>query len=156
MVFKLHLEYSLKFGLPDFIRSDLSESVVGTWKCVFYNSSDLWTSQVSLLVKNPPPEARDTRDVVSIPGSRRSPAIGNGSPLHCSCLENFRGQRSLAGYNPWGCRVRHGWVTNTHSLNAVLTLHYLQFAWDSMRVFKKYMGLKDPGFESWHWHGLDL
>ena len=25
------------------------------------------------------------------------------------------GQRSLVGYSPWGCRVRHDWVTNTHT-----------------------------------------
>ena len=60
----------------------------------------------------------------------------------------FHGQRSLVGYNPWGCRVRHDWATNTHSLNGLLTLHYLQFAWDSMWVFKKYMGLKD---RPWIW-----
>ena len=27
---------------------------------------------------------------------------GNGNPLQCSCLENPHGQRSLAGYRPWG------------------------------------------------------
>ena len=25
------------------------------------------------------------------------------------------GQRSLEGYSPWGCRVGHSWVTNTHT-----------------------------------------
>ena len=25
----------------------------------------------------------------------------------------FHGQRSLAGYSPWRCRVRHNWATNT-------------------------------------------
>ena len=38
----------------------------------------------------------------SIPGSRRSPGEGNGNPLQYSCLENPHGQRSLAGYSPWG------------------------------------------------------
>ena len=38
----------------------------------------------------------------SIPGSGRSPGEGNGNPLQCSCLENPHGQRSLAGYSPWG------------------------------------------------------
>ena len=27
----------------------------------------------------------------------------------------FLGQRSLVGCSPWGCRVRHNWVTNTHT-----------------------------------------
>ena len=39
-------------------------------------------------VKNPPANAGDTRDVVSIPGSGRSPGEGNGNPLQYSCLEN--------------------------------------------------------------------
>ena len=29
---------------------------------------------------------------------------GNGNPLQYSCLEKSHGQRSLAGYNPWGCK----------------------------------------------------
>ena len=37
----------------------------------------------------------------------RSPGEGHGNPLQYSLLENPHGQRSLAGYSPWGCRVRH-------------------------------------------------
>ena len=37
-----------------------------------------------------------------IPGLVRSPAGGHGNPLQYSCLENPHGQRSLAGYSPWG------------------------------------------------------
>ena len=43
-------------------------------------------------------------DLGLIPGSRRSPWEGNGNPLQYSCLENPHGQRSLAGYSPWGCK----------------------------------------------------
>ena len=32
------------------------------------------------------------------------PGGGHGNPLHYSCLENPHGQRSLAGYSPWGCK----------------------------------------------------
>ena len=32
---------------------------------------------------------------------------GNGNPLQYLCLENFHGQRSLAGYSPRGHRVKH-------------------------------------------------
>ena len=32
----------------------------------------------------------------------RSPGGGHGKPLQYSCLENPHGQRSLAGYSPWG------------------------------------------------------
>ena len=41
-------------------------------------------------------------DLGSIPWSERSPGGGLGSPLQYSCLENPHGQRSLAGYSPWG------------------------------------------------------
>ena len=44
-------------------------------------------SQVALLVKNPSANARDIRDVGSVPGSRRSPG-GHGNPLQYSHLEN--------------------------------------------------------------------
>ena len=37
-----------------------------------------------------------------IPGSGRSPGEGVGYPLQYSCLEKPHGQRSLAGYSPWG------------------------------------------------------
>ena len=32
--------------------------------------------------------AGDTRDAVSIPGSGRSPGVGNGTPFQYSCLGN--------------------------------------------------------------------
>ena len=40
-----------------------------------------------------------------------------------SCILAWRipGQRSLVGYSPWHCRVRHDWATNT------LTFHFLNW-----------------------------
>ena len=40
------------------------------------------------LVKNPPANVRDARDVGLIPGSGRSPGEGNGNPIKNSCLRN--------------------------------------------------------------------
>ena len=40
------------------------------------------------LVKNPSANARDTRDVGSIPGWGKFPGEVNGNPLQYSCLEN--------------------------------------------------------------------
>ena len=40
------------------------------------------------VVKNLPANARDARDVGSIPGSGRPPGEGNGNPLQYSYLEN--------------------------------------------------------------------
>ena len=55
----------------------------------------------SVVVKNPPANAGDIRDVGSIPGSGRSPGEGNGN--HSSILAwKSHGQRSLAGYSPKG------------------------------------------------------
>ena len=34
----------------------------------------------------------------------RSPGGGHGNPLQYSCLESLSGQRSLAGYSPWGAK----------------------------------------------------
>ena len=45
-------------------------------------------SRVAPVIKNPPANAGDTRDSVSIPGSGRSPGGGNGNPLWYSCLEH--------------------------------------------------------------------
>ena len=46
------------------------------------------TSQVALVVKNPPANEGDIRDVGSVPGSGRSSGGGHGNPLQNSCLEN--------------------------------------------------------------------
>ena len=43
-------------------------------------------------------------DLDSISGLGRSPGGGHGKPLQYSCLENPHGQRSLAGYSPWGSK----------------------------------------------------
>ena len=44
-------------------------------------------SQVALVVKNSHSN-EEVRDAVSIPGLGRSPGVGNGNPLQCSCREN--------------------------------------------------------------------
>ena len=46
--------------------------------------------QVVLVVKKPPANAGDIRDVGLIPGSGRCPGGGHGNPHQCSCLENPR------------------------------------------------------------------
>ena len=39
----------------------------------------------TVVKKNPPANAGDTIDAGSIPGSGRSPGVGNGNPLQYSC-----------------------------------------------------------------------
>ena len=58
-----------------------------------------WASLVAQLSKNLP--AMRESWVPSL-WSGGSPGGGLGNPLQHSCLENPHGQRSLAGYNPWG------------------------------------------------------
>ena len=53
-----------------------------------YTDTCIWASQVALVVKNPPANAGDSRDVSLVPGSRRSLGGGHGNPLQYSCLEN--------------------------------------------------------------------
>ena len=43
----------------------------------------------------------DTGDLGSIPGSGRSPGVGNGNPLQYSCLENPMDSRSQRGGHDW-------------------------------------------------------
>ena len=43
---------------------------------------------MALVVKSPPANAGDIRDVGSIPGSGRTLVGGHGNPLQYSCLEN--------------------------------------------------------------------
>ena len=45
-------------------------------------------SQMALVVKNLPANARATGDVGLIPGSGKSPGGGHGNPLQYPCLEN--------------------------------------------------------------------
>ena len=50
-----------------------------TWK---------WASQVALVVRNPPANAGDIRDMGLIPELGKSPGGGHGNPLQYSYLEN--------------------------------------------------------------------
>jgi len=47
---------------------------------------------VTLVVKNSPGNAGNVRDADSIPGSGRSPGVGNGTPLQYSRLEDSMGR----------------------------------------------------------------
>ena len=61
--------------------------------CLRKTEMVLRVSQVALVVKNPPANAGDIRDIGSIPGLGRSPGGGHGNPFQYSCLANPHGQR---------------------------------------------------------------
>ena len=48
--------------------------------------------------------ARNSGDLGLILGLGRSPGGGHGNPFQYSCLVNPRGQRTLVGCSPWGCK----------------------------------------------------
>ena len=83
-------------------RDSLSMSIISTAKNLFLLVIILlylwkiimWASQVALVVKNPPANAEDIRNVGSIPGLGRSPGGGHGNPLQYSCLENPMDRRA--------------------------------------------------------------
>ena len=75
---------------PNLVTEQHSLSEHGKGLFTALASFRLWVSQVVLVVKNPPANAGDARDVGLFPGSGRSLGEGNGNPLQCSCLENPR------------------------------------------------------------------
>ena len=64
------------------------------------------------MVKNPPASAVDAGDAGLIPGSERFSGGRNGNPLQYSCWGKSHGQRSLAGYIPWGFKE---WNVTEHT-----------------------------------------
>ena len=69
---------------------------------------DICTSQVVLVVKNPPTNAGG---VDLIPGSGRSSGEGNGNPLQYSCLENPWTEEPGGLQSMESQRVRYNQVT---------------------------------------------
>ena len=71
----------------------------------------MWASQAALVVKNPPANAGDIRNVGAIPGSGRAPGGGRGYPLQYSYLEN-----SMDGGAQWARAHmdRGGWWARVH------------------------------------------
>ena len=60
-------------------------------------------------VKNPP-----AMQETWIRSLNQEDPLEKGMVTHPVLLPSeFHGQRSLASYSPWGCRVGHDWVTNT-------------------------------------------
>ena len=96
------------------------------------------------VVKNPPATEGDARDMGSTSGSGRLSRRGNGQPLQYSCLENPHGQRSLAGYSPWGHKESDAMeLTHNHILrklpfmgNVVLDVSILSNSLLSRKLFR--------------------
>ena len=86
---------SSPFGLEAFLALKWNGRKLWALEFADHNSKELKT----LVVKNLPANAGDPG---SVPGWGKSPGGGNGNPHQYSCLGKSYGQRSLAGYSPWG------------------------------------------------------
>ena len=67
----------------------------------YWSGRPLPSLQMVLVVKNPPVNVGDSRDVGLLLGLGRSPGVANGTPLQNLCLENSMGRE------PWQATV-HG------------------------------------------------
>ena len=93
----LHLwqlrELQFRMAAWRFCLGSLLEPKEGSWrgKMTYCKWGCVWKrgpSQVALMVKKLPTNARERREIVLIPGWRRSPGGENGNSLQYSCLEN--------------------------------------------------------------------
>ena len=84
-----------------------------------------WGFPSGPVVKNLPANAGDAGDMVSIPGSGQSPALGNGNPFLHSCLENSvdRGAWQATGHEVAKSQIQlstHTRVLEKYAVNAFL------------------------------------
>ena len=70
----------------------------GAWWAAVYGTQLKWLSSSSS--SDGKESTCNVRDLDLIPGLGRSAGGGHGNSLQYSWLENFRGQRSMAGYSP--------------------------------------------------------
>ena len=96
-------------------------------ECLWGRTRVIWASQVVLVVKNPPTNGEDKRDVGSIPASGRSPGEAHGNPLQYSCLENPMDRRA------WWAVVHS--VTKSQTQLKQLSMHANAHVW--FRTMKK-------------------
>ena len=82
-------------------------------------------------------------DLGSILGLGRSPGGGHSNPLQYSRLENPHGQRSPAGYSPWGCKESD--TTEQLTTQILLTVQMSLRACSATSVV--YNSLKPSGLE---------
>ena len=74
------------------------------------------------MVKNSPANAGDARDAGSIPRSGGSSWSKKWQPTPVFLPRKFHGQRSLAGYNPLGCKKSDSTEHTLDTAGAISTL----------------------------------
>ena len=93
---------------------------------------------MALVIKNPPANAGDIREVGSIPESGRSAKEGKGNPLQYSCLENpmDRGVWWAAVHEVAQSRTRLKQVSSSSGCSYILILQFL-FLYKMMSVMNR-------------------
>ena len=89
-------------------------------QCPSLDVAFIWASQVVLVVKSPPANARDIREAGLIPGLGRSPGEGNGNPLQYSCLGNPMDRGA------WWAAVPGVAASRTQQISFALRFHALE------------------------------
>ena len=82
------------------------------WPCnIWSHGPCIYASLVAQMVENLPAKIEPGLNL----WVRKIPWRKNCQPTPVFLPGEFHGQRSLAGYSPWDCRVGHDWVINTHT-----------------------------------------
>ena len=108
------------------------------------------------MVKNPPANTGNTKDMSSIPGWRRPPGERNDNPLQFLPGE-FQEQRSLAGNSPWSRKESNTTEQLCTSHSTALFIEYLVCAKYLIHTANQSIGLllgRCKG--SWVWQFLRL
>ena len=85
--------------------------VVYTHVCIYIYGHNYMGFPGGSVVKKPPANGGDTRDVGLIPGSGRSPGVGNGNLLQYSCLENSTDRGAWwVTYSPQGHKEQWAYI----------------------------------------------
>ena len=121
----------------------------------------IWVSQVVVVVMNLPANAKDIRDLSSIPGWGRSPGGGHDNPLQYSCLEKpmHRVERWATVHGIAKNQTWLKWVnTCMHSWSTILYWFqvYLGVIQWFLQIIYHYRLLEDTGYNSLCYSSISL
>ena len=105
-------------------------------------------THVVLVIKSPPANAGDLRGVGSVlRGEKPMEERWQSTPVFLP--EESHGQRSLAGYRPWGCRVGHNWSNlapmYAHNISSIQSKRFGEM------YFTSHLGFRKHHFKQSYW-----
>ena len=96
----------------------------------------------------------DSGEVGLIPGLGRSPGGGKWQPTPVFLPQKFHGQRSLAGYSPWG--RKESYVTKWLSTHTVLSWGIYSETQKGAKTWEQHSGGKSTGlYSQQRWNPAD-